>query len=364
MQGAQRICLNMIVRNEEAVIERCLASAEPYISSWVIVDTGSTDQTQARIRECLRHHPGELHERPWIDFGTNRTEALQLAQPYGDYTLVIDADEILKPEPGFSMPELSLDAYQLQTRFHDIVYYRTQLVRSTLPWRYQGVLHEYLDLAHPFTQGRLEGLVNFPQTDGARSRNPHKYAADAEVLKAALAKEPGNARYAYYLAQSYRDAQLYPQAIEAYRRRISIGGWPEETWSAMFELARLIERTEQDPKEVICAYLAAFEFRPQRAESLCALARYLRLQKRYELAYLFARRASKTERPNDILFVDASVYDWRAVDELSIACYYLGKHREAIELTDSLLKGSLLPAGERDRVRRNQEFSQNAITSC
>ncbi len=31
------VCLNMIVRDEAHVIERCLASVRPYIDSWVIL---------------------------------------------------------------------------------------------------------------------------------------------------------------------------------------------------------------------------------------------------------------------------------------------------------------------------------------
>ena len=37
------ICLNMIVRNEAHIVNEVLAAVAPYISSWVIVDTGSDD---------------------------------------------------------------------------------------------------------------------------------------------------------------------------------------------------------------------------------------------------------------------------------------------------------------------------------
>ena len=36
------LCLNMIVKNEAHVIRRCLDSVRPFVSHWVIVDTGST----------------------------------------------------------------------------------------------------------------------------------------------------------------------------------------------------------------------------------------------------------------------------------------------------------------------------------
>src|SRR5574340_542399 len=92
------ICLNMIVKNESKVIERCLASVKPIIDTWVIVDTGSTDGTQAIVREFLKDIPGELHERPWVNFGHNRNEALELARGKADYLLLIDADDKLAYE--------------------------------------------------------------------------------------------------------------------------------------------------------------------------------------------------------------------------------------------------------------------------
>lgn len=85
----------MIVRNECRVIERCLDSIKGFIDHWVIVDTGSTDGTQQLIRQCLRDIPGDLIERPWVNFGYNRTEALEFARGKSDYVFVIDADEVL-----------------------------------------------------------------------------------------------------------------------------------------------------------------------------------------------------------------------------------------------------------------------------
>jgi glycosyltransferase involved in cell wall biosynthesis len=72
------ICLNMIVRNEAHIVREVLDAVAPYISAWVIVDTGSDDGTQDLIRAHMSGHgiPGELHERPWRDFGHNRSEAL------------------------------------------------------------------------------------------------------------------------------------------------------------------------------------------------------------------------------------------------------------------------------------------------
>lgn len=364
MIGRASVCLNMIVKNESKVIARCLKAARPLIDHWVIVDTGSTDGTQALIRECMTGVPGELHERPWRNFGANRSEALELARGKADFTLIVDADEVLDVAPDFAAPVLTHDAYQLKTELRELAYYRTELVRSSLPWRWEGVLHEYLECAAPFTQAKLEGIVNRPHTDGARSADPQKYDKDAALLEEALRAEPNNQRYRFYLAQSYRDAGRLDKALEHYMRRVEGGGWPEEVWYSLFEVARLHERLERPEPFVVAAYLAAHEFRPTRAESLCSLARYERLRKHYARAYLFAKHAATVPFPQDVLFVDASVYAWRARDEWSIAAYYVGRHDEVLDVTAALLAEPRLPASERARVTANREFSLKALKAA
>ena len=58
------LCLVMIVKDEEDTMEKCLKSVAPYISYWVIVDTGSKDKTIEVIHKTMNELgiPGEL---PW-----------------------------------------------------------------------------------------------------------------------------------------------------------------------------------------------------------------------------------------------------------------------------------------------------------
>ena len=290
-----RICLNMIVKNESALIGRCLASVLPLIDSWVIVDTGSTDGTQALVQQKLAHLPGQLWERPWVDFGHNRTEAVELAQTYSasetpaDYILFFDADDVMHIPDGYHWPELTADACYLWLQLGTTRYVRMVMVSTRLQWRWVGVLHEYPEATPPAQSlATLEGTWITASTEGARSADPRKYHKDAEVLAKALLAEPGSTRYQFYLAQSLRDAGEPEAALAAYLRRAEMGGFAEEQWFAMYQAALLSERLQHPWPDVNERYLAAFDARPQRAETLVELARVERLRGRHARAYLYA----------------------------------------------------------------------------
>jgi glycosyltransferase involved in cell wall biosynthesis len=358
------ICLNMIVKNEAKVIARCLESVKPILGSWVIVDTGSTDGTQAIIRSVMQGIPGELHERPWKDFGHNRTEAIELARAYtsiGDYLFVIDADDVLAMVPRFEMPKLTKDAYELRVEDSGTSYMRLHLFRADLDFRYVGVLHEVLKTPEKSTRGRLDGLLYRRTGGGARSVNPNKYRNDAAVLEAALAAEPGNARYAFYLAQSWRDAGEHEKAIAAYEHRVKMGGWEEEVFTSLNEIGKSSVKLGRDDGTIIDAYLRAYERRPTRAEPLCNLAAYLRDLGRRAAAYPFARAAAEIPRPGDILFVDDATYAWRSLDEYAIAAFWVGRYKEGLAANQRLLASGALPAAERQRVERNMAFCREKM---
>lgn len=355
------ICLNLIVKNETKVLPRCFASIERFIDRWLIVDTGSTDGTQDFVRNYFerRSIPGQLVERPWKDFAHNRTEALRLAAETADYVWIIDADEQLVYPDGFAPPSLTADAYQILHRGNRSTteFYRTQIVRSSRAFRYEGVLHEVIRCDEPHTTEKMpRSLVSLGYFDGARNRDPiAKYRADAEVLERALLTEPDNARYVFYLAQSYRDAGAFEESIRAYERRVAMGGWAEEQWYAALQLGILHERLGHEA-QAIEAYLAAFELRPVRAEPLYELARHYRERSKFALGHLFAKRALEIVKPEDILFLDESVYSWRVLDEFSICAFYVNDRALGRRMIERLLSEGHLPEEHRARVEKNREF--------
>jgi glycosyltransferase involved in cell wall biosynthesis len=357
----QTICLNMIVKDEAPVIRRCLDSVRPLIDYWVIVDTGSTDGTQEIIREHLKDVPGELHERPWRDFAHNRSEALALARGRGDYVLVIDADEVIQIAPGFELPALVRDSYNIHVLYGGCSYMRRQLVSNSLPWRYEGVLHEYITCEQARTEELLRGLQTVPFHDGARARDASTYRRDALVLERALIDDPQNTRHVFYLAQSYRDAGDLELALRNYKRRVEMGGWPEEVWYSLYQAALLKERMGSPWPEVLDAYLTAWQYTPDRAGPLFRVGMHYQHKGEHHTAHLFFGRAMRVASPGpNRLFVEQALYDYRLPIEYAVACFYVGDHAGAVETDNRLLRSGLLPPHAIEQVVRNRRFSLRA----
>ncbi|WP_377324665.1 glycosyltransferase [Pimelobacter simplex] len=357
-----RLCLTMIVRDEAAIIERCLAAAAPWIDAYAIHDTGSTDGTVEIIRSFFERHgvPGQVTHGRFDDFAQARNDSLAAARETAaaydvDHLLLCDADmELVVEDAGFR-EGLAADAYLVDQQDGVLRYANVRLVRAGLPARYEGVTHEYLDLGATDREP-LRGIWFRDHAEG--SSRQVKFERDLALLDRGLAAEPGNARYLFYRAQTLRDLGRDREALSAYQHRASLGGWDEEVWYSLLQAAVLRERLDPGDPDVLTAYLTAYENRPGRAETLVELARHLREHGRHELAHVFATRAVELPSTDDILFVVPACYGWRARDELSISSYWVGRYAESAALAESVLADPELPPAERPRVEKNLAFAR------
>jgi glycosyltransferase involved in cell wall biosynthesis len=350
----QSFCLNMIVKDEASVIRRCLDSVRAMIDCWVIVDTGSTDGTQDAIREHLRDLPGELLERPWVDFAHNRSEAIELARGRADYLLLIDADEMLETGEGFELPRLSADSYDIEVRCGGFTCARKQLLRNSLPWRFEGVVHEYACCDEARSEEFLPGVWIASYRDGARARDPQTHLRDAQALERALREEPDNARYVFYLAQTYMLTNDFDSALRCYRRRVEMGGRNDEVWHSLYRIAQL-EVAKKPWPEAMDQYLDAYEFMPDRAGPLFHIGMHYQAKGDYNAAMTIPRPA------NNRLFVEPDIYEYLLPLEYAVASHYVGDYATAIATYNRLLRQDKVPAMFIDKVIANRKFSIDAL---
>jgi glycosyltransferase involved in cell wall biosynthesis len=364
------LCLVMIVKNEEDTMERCLTAVAPYIKYWVIVDTGSSDKTVEITKKTMESLgiPGELHERPWVNFEVNRTESLNLAKDKCDYRWIIDADDTFQVDKQGINPFAGLDtipdSYQILYKLNALQYHRAQIVRSSQNWVYKGVLHEYLFLDEEgieITQSPVPNchvVADISPLKRAATLE-EKYANDAVILEKALMDEPDNTRYMFYLAQSYRDSEQLDKSMEAYEKRISMGGWEEEVYYSMYMIAKMKEKLGHSTDEVIQAFSRAWEYRPARLEAVFHAMRKFREAGRHLISFAYGDVAIKTNGTGDILFIEPEIWQWRLLDEYSLAAYYIGNPEIALEKTNAIVSAPFfksLHPDEQSRLLKNLDF--------
>ena len=276
--------------------------------------------------------------------------------------MVLDADEYLQTDTGFQWPHLTCDAYDFLMNSGGVAYSRIQLVRSALPWRYEGVLHEYITCDQDHSQARMSGVKTIRLLEGARSRDPLTYRRDASLLEEALLQEPDNTRHTFYLAQSYRDANEPELAIDRYRQRAGMGGFAEEIWYSLYQIARLLQQTGAEWPAVMQAYVTASDYRPTRAEPLYQIGLHYQQEMDFSIAQeIFAQAMSILYPAEDVLFVESDVYEFLLPLEYAVACYWLGQHEEAIAATDTLLAHPGLSPERREHLLRNRQFSVDSL---
>jgi glycosyltransferase involved in cell wall biosynthesis len=349
MKNKKTICLNMIVKNESAVIRRCLDSVKSLIDTWVIVDTGSIDGTQEIIKDYFSDLPGELHERPWVNFGYNRNEAMVLAQGKADYVLFIDADDRLILSENFTLPPLEADIYTILQREGGGLTFREHqmafLVKNNGDFAWEGVLHEYMKWGkqEPFTIEELTGLFNEYMHEGNRSKNPHRIAEDIEVLKKAIEEEPDNQRNVFYLARTYWSNRDCASAIPYFAKRAEMGGDPREVYYCLLYIGLGQKQLDYSSDIFIQSLCTAYLYRPSRTEALYEVARHYTDYGNYLLGYLVAKQLIAIPPTEDALFVETWIDDWGALLYFFICASQLGKREEARDALKKVLQNPHLP---------------------
>ncbi|MDH3001201.1 hypothetical protein A1D23_12140 [Chelonobacter oris] len=326
----QTICLNMIVKDESDIIRDTLENIvrHVHIDYWVISDTGSTDNTVKIITDFFttKNISGEIHHAHWVNFSHNRNLALKQCEGKTDYILIFDADDRIEGE--LILPQLTHDSYQLLMSNQGTNYYRPLLIKNNGQFFWRSVLHEFLESksASP-SKAVIHGEYQIISGRfGKRSQDPDKYLKDALLLEQAYEKNEDDdlkPRYAFYCAQSYRDAEYDEKAIEWYLKRIKLGGWIEEV-TCSYENLGICYEHRQDEKSALYYWLEGYNYNPQRIECLYQAARLLRIQGKCRLAYQLGIIAKNIPFPaQDILFVKKSIHDFWIYFELSISAYYV-----------------------------------------
>jgi tetratricopeptide (TPR) repeat protein len=311
----------MIVKNEAHVIQRCLRSVKPFIDSYSISDTGSTDNTMDLIREELAGIPGVLTSDPWEDFSANRN--LASSRCAGDHIISLDADETLVPTGGPLVLDPEFDAFSIRYNIPDLDYWMVKLVRNDPRWKFVNKVHEALTFDGTPKYGRIENFRFQNFFDSHRNKLGDKFERDLEVLETD-AQTPRNV---FYQARTLADMGKKEEAIKKFYERAEMGGWDQEVYYSLWKAADLMG-SEGNFWEIAGALYKAYSYRPTRYEALAKLCKLLNQRKRYDESYRLS--AVNPEPTTDYLFADKQT-EWKLYFEHAHAAERLGLTDESEE---------------------------------
>ncbi|MFN8027995.1 MAG: nucleotidyltransferase family protein [Acidimicrobiia bacterium] len=217
----------MIVRDEEAHLDRCLTSLRDLVDAVVVVDTGSVDDTVA----IAHRHGAIVDHMTWAgEFAPPRNRALDLAD--AEWILYIDADEeIVDTDPvAFrALLEAADDCMCFRVRFIPRVgwtpYVEYRVWRQRPEIRFGGVIHE--SMVGPIhaaadREGRTvevsDGLTI--QHHGYEGDQRHKYERDEPLLLRQLELAPDRIFLYDHLARIYEGLGDSPRAVATWKRGI------------------------------------------------------------------------------------------------------------------------------------------------
>jgi glycosyltransferase involved in cell wall biosynthesis len=224
------VALVMIVRNEARCLERCLASARPWVDEMVVLDTGSTDATP----EIAARSGARVAHAPWRDdFAQARNQALALTE--APWRVLLDADEWVQ-RGGEALAALRGEA----TGFVGVVSVSSRIevdggtpleAPSWLPRvlpagvNYEGRIHEQPVSALP--RRRLPLVLGHDGYLAAAQQS--KRGRNERLLRLALAEHPGDPYWSYQLGKDLevrsRFADALPHYEAAYRAADARAAW-------------------------------------------------------------------------------------------------------------------------------------------
>ena len=105
-----------------------------------------------------------------------------------------------------------------------------------------------------------------------------------------------------------------------------------------------------------------YQYDPRRSEPLYRLAFMYRMRGWNESAVIYARAAAAIPYPSwSVLFTDATIYDWRIFDEVSVIESNLQNFSSAYHYAQKALTGATLDEGNRQRIIANMDWIKSRL---
>lgn len=229
-----RLSQCMIVKNEEANIEKALSWGKEVVCEQIVVDTGSTDRTV----ELARAMGAKVYTFPWIDdFAAAKNFAISKAA--GDWIAFLDADEYFASGDEKKLITL-LEKIEQESVRQDVILvtlmdvdengkggasrYSPRVFRNISGLKYTGRIHEHLvwnDGDEQINTVNAAKMLTIYHTGYQKEMKAKKGTRNLELLQKELEINPNDKDMLGYLGDEYFWHDQMDEAIESYWKAIA-----------------------------------------------------------------------------------------------------------------------------------------------
>ena len=320
----------MIVKNEEEVLARALKCVQSIADEIIVVDTGSTDNTQ----KIALDFGAKVYDFEWCD-DFSKARNFSFSKATGDYILWLDADDVipineqekiltLKSRLGENFsPNVIMCHYVVETDEQErptFYYFRERIVKNGIGLTWSEPIHECIT---PF--GHIERLdikifhkKIHPSTP---KRNLNIYR------KMEREKLPFSPRALYYYGRELHYNGIYKKSISILNKFLNSDGWVENKIDACSILAQnyLILNNFENAKNSLTR---AFSYDAPRNKTCCELGQIFKKQKEYETAIFWFTTALHAQNSTSG-WIEEKYSALVPYIELCVCYFFLGKKEKA-----------------------------------
>ncbi len=331
-----------ICKNEAKFVDRWMDSMGE-ADQVVVLDTGSVDDTAARLRARGAQVTVEAVS-PWR-FDTARNRSLDLVPPEADICVCTDLDEVFHPgwraaleaawRPGAGQARYRY-TWSFTPEGQEGVVFWSEKIHARHGYRWVHPVHEvltYTGAGRPGPWVWAEGVQLDHHPDPGKSRGQY-----LELLELSVAEAPEDDRNMHYLGREYLYRGRWEDCIRTLQRHLAMPSavWGDERCASMRYLAKanlMLGRRG----EARNWHLRAIAQAPHLREPYLDFARQLYEEEEWDGVLYFTRAAlAIRERPRTYITEAAS---WGSLphDLQAIAYHRTGRLTEALQAAQQAL---------------------------
>lgn len=365
----KKIAVALIVKNEEALLERALNSVVGCDSLWIL-DTGSFDRT---VEIARLYTPNVFLDFVWIDSFCRAQNFLYdklRGHPDADFILSLDADEYLDCpwEEVQKAADLAIDVVRVNmiaegsTEDATLNFGFGRLFRNTPDIFWVADIHKHLNVPG---EGEPIGDVRIVYGHSpAHNLDPDR---SLRMLERAVEQQPDSARNLYYLGREYLYKKRPQDCIDTLLKYVKISEWDAEKAEAYLEIGQSYAVLGKY-QEAADAFLQALKINTNFKEAILELASISEGENAIQW-----KRLAKTANNNGVLWdrVPAKsnrnkiIISPHCDDEVLFTGFTMIRERaHVIVVTDSYIQSERGDYGCDMETRRNESIAACAFLGC